>query len=285
MLKLSKDKKERDTIARDIKNITTVGIRHKWRRLFEGLMFLVFVSLCITVIYYAPFFKVEEVEIEGISHMTREDVLDISGIYPGNHILAVKTDMALKKLTKDLRVENATIRRVFPSRIFIHIDEREPIASIACDYGYFFNLDREGLILDAYKKPPQNKIPKISGLKLKDIHVGDEVKDSRVQDLLIYLGALESASRKEIAEIEILEPEYVLAKTANGVEIRIGALERLDKKAQVTDDFIAEIKTGKEEIECIDLNYTTPFIKLRKNKIRDKVDLMSDKQGASLNVQ
>lgn len=280
----SKDESIKDEIKKKSQNSLTKGKKRKWQRLFEGLFFLLFVIVSITVIYYAPIFKVEDVEVEGITHMQKEDVLDISGIYPGNHILAVKTDVALKKLIKDLRVENANIRRIFPNRIFIHIDEREPIASIACDYGYFFNLDRNGLILDAYKYPTKNNIPKISGLKLKDIHVGDEVKDSRVQDILTYLGALEKMSRQEIAEIAVVNTEYALAKTTTGVEVRIGALERLDKKAQITDDFLAELKTGKTDIECIDLNYTRPFIRLRAKNTHDKKYLESETQGVALNV-
>ena len=54
-----------------------------------------------------------------------------------------------------------------------------------------------------------------------------------------------------------------MAYTTGAVQLRIGRMERLDEKAEITRNFLAELKNAKHPIDYIDFNYTSPFIKFK----------------------
>ncbi len=242
-----------------------VNKKKSWHWLLQGILFLVIAAGGAAAIAYLPAFKLQDIRVEGNSYVPTEEICRIAGVYRGEHMLQVKTDAAARTLVKDLRIEEANVRRVFPGGLVIEVEERLPVARVTCDYGYL-DIDRQGMVLNAYRVPRERTIPLITGLKLHDLYIGDEVKNPAVQGLLKYLNALRPEERGQLNEIAVMRPDYVVAYTAAAVQIRIGALERLESKAALTQDFLAELRTAKHPIEYIDLSFATPFIKFREGK-------------------
>ena len=239
----------------------------KWRWLSQGVLFLGAVTAVAAALYYLPVFKVQSVTVVGNSYVSAEDICriaSVAGIYPGQHLMKVETVAASRTLMKDLRIEQASVRRVFPNGIMIEVEERRPVAMIAFEYG-FLDLDRQGLVLSAHTLRETNGIPLLTGVSAQERYIGDRVEQPLVEASLRYLSFIRPEGRAEITEIVLDNPDHVVARTINATEIRIGALEpeRLEEKAKVTQDFIAELHTTKHAIDFIDLTYAQPVIRLR----------------------
>ena len=232
-----------------------------WHWLLQGLLFLVIAIGGAAAVACLPAFTLQDIRVEGNSYVPAEEICRIAGVYRGEHMLQVKTDAAARTLVRDLRIEQAEVRRVFPGELVIAVKERLPVARVVCDYGYL-DVDHEGMVLNAYRTPRSRSIPLITGVKLHDLYIGDAVADDSVQKLLAYLNLLNPGERQQINEIALVRPDYAVAYTTGAVQIRIGALDRLDAKAALTQDFLAELKTAKHPIAYIDLSFATPFIRM-----------------------
>ncbi len=231
----------------------------KWQWLFQILGFLGFVTVAVSAVAYLPIFKLESISIAGNSYIPAEDICRIAGVYKGEHMFQVETDKALQNLRKDLRIEQAVVKRVFPNGIVIEVEERRPVASVACEFGYL-DLDHKGMVLNAYRVRHLQTTPLLVGIQVRDRYIGDTVEDEQTLLALTYLSALDDTALAQIVEMNLSDPNHVVARTTNAAEIRIGALERLDTKVEYTISFLEELRTTLHPIEYIDLTYSKPYI-------------------------
>ena len=107
------------------------------------------------------------------------------------------------------------------------------------------------------------QIPLITGVKAHGKYVGDSVSDETVQQMLAFLSQLDVGALNQISEITLLRPGYIVAYTTGSVQIRLGALERLEEKAKLTQTFLDDLRENPHPIEYVDFSYESPFIKLR----------------------
>lgn len=237
--------------------------RRKFGRLFRGIIFLVVSAAVLAFFVYVPFFTLNEIKLDGAKYLTEEDILRIGNIYMGEPLFKLETNVVQSRLSKDLRIEEVSVRRRLPHTLEIKIKERRPLATITCDYGYL-DLDRNGMIIDSYKTIKTMQIPMITGATVRDLYIGDTVDDELVKKILDFLQRLNEDTLNLLSEIAIVEADYIVMYTATerAVQIRIGKLERLDEKARLTEDFMRDLATNPHPVEYVDFSYTAPFIKL-----------------------
>ena len=237
--------------------------RRSFVRLFRGIIFLVVSAAVLGFFVYVPFFTLNEIRLEGTKYLTEEDILRIGDIYMGEPLFKLETDVVQSRLSKDLRIEEVTVRRKLPHSLEIKIKERRPLATIVCDYGYL-DLDHNGTVLDSYKTIKTMKIPMITGAAIRDLYIGDEIDDELVKKILDFLQRLNEDTLNLLSEIAIVDADYIVMYTATerAVQIRIGKLERLDEKAHLTEDFLRDLATNPFPIEYVDFTFTAPVIKL-----------------------
>lgn len=237
--------------------------RRSSRRLFRGIVFLIVSAAVLGFFIYVPFFTLSELKLVGAKYLTQDDILKAGNIYMGEPMFKLKTDVVQNRLSKDLRIEEVSVRRHLPHTLEIKIKERRPLATVNCNYGYL-DLDRNGIIIDSYKSLKTMQIPMITGVNVNDLYIGDTVDNEIVRQILDFLQRLDEETLNRLSEIAIVEADYIVmySATERPVQIRLGKLERLDEKARLTEDFLRDLETNPHPVEYVDFNYTTPFIKL-----------------------
>lgn len=238
--------------------------RRSGRRLFKGIVFLLICGAIIGFFVYFPFFTLKEVKLQGAENLTVEDILKIGDIYIGEPIFELETDKVKTRLSNDLRIESVKVRRIVPHTLEVTIKERKPLATIVCDYGYL-DMDKNGKIIDSYKNLREMSIPMITGSRMEDKYIGDDVDDDLVKRILYFLQKLDAESLEKISEVAIISADYIVAytDTEKSVQIRIGKLEeRTDEKAHLVQDFLHDLESNPHDVEYADFSYTAPFIKL-----------------------
>ncbi|MBR0061197.1 MAG: FtsQ-type POTRA domain-containing protein [Selenomonadaceae bacterium] len=237
--------------------------RRRFGRLLRGIIFLVVSAAVLSFFVYVPLFTLSEIKLVGAKYLTQEDILKVGDIYMGEQMFKLETDVVQSRLSKDLRIEEVSVRRKLPHTLEVTIKERRPLAMVSCDYGYL-DLDRNGVIIDSYKSLKTMQIPMITGAAVRDLYIGDELDDEIVKKILDFLQRLDEETLNRLSEIAIVEADYIVmySATARPVQIRLGKLERLDEKARLTEDFLRDLETNPHPVEYVDFNYTTPFIKL-----------------------
>lgn len=214
------------------------------------------------IVVYTPIFTLQRVEVSGTSYLTKDQICEIGRIHTGEPLFQLQTDAVAQNLMHDLRIESAVVRRRLPDRLEIEVVERKPVATVACDYGYL-DLDHNGTIIAAYRALHSVPIPLITGMEVKGLYLGDTVTDENVKKVLYFLNQIDAEALNQISEVNIANPEAVVAYANSSVQIRLGKLDRLDEKAVLTADFVKSLKTSRHTIDYVDFSYEAPFIKLK----------------------
>ncbi|MDR1701235.1 MAG: FtsQ-type POTRA domain-containing protein [Sporomusaceae bacterium] len=208
----------------------------------------------------SSYFILGSVEVLENKYISTEDVLSIANVPAQINVFRLNTGEIKERLLHDLRIAEAKVERKFPTTILISVQERKPVGFTATPYGYA-EFDKKGVILAVYKNLKQNKIPIITGTKLGNVFVGDEIPPGVLKGAVTYLAYLDEATINLLSEINV--KDGFAAYTSNSVYIRLGAQERLEDKAKLTVDILREISGKNLKIEYIDLTYTAPVLKLK----------------------
>ena len=239
------------------------GPHRSFRRLRKGILFFLICSGIVGIVVYSPIFVLREIHVTGSRYLSEQEIARIAGVYMGEPLFRLETDEVTKRLMQYLRIEEATVRRSLPGGLDFTIRERTPVATVACEYGYL-DIDRRGKVIDSYRTLKNMPIPMITGVAVRDLYIGDDVDDATVKEILYFLQQLDEASLNQISEVAITGENYLVAYTTKSVPIRLGALERLDEKAMLTEDFLQDLDSNPHQVEYVDFNYTRPIIKFIK---------------------
>lgn len=235
--------------------------RRRPGRLLKGMCFVLACGLLVAVVVYSHLFTLQRVMVHGNNYLQAEEIEQIGHVYRGQPLFQLQTDEVTEHLLQDLRIESAVVRRELPDTLDISIVERKPIATIATNYGYA-DLDRQGMVIASYKSLRQVPLPLISGLKLRDKFVGDEVSDQQVMALIQFLQLLDDNALNQLSEVNAARSDAITLYTNSSVQIRLGTLERLEEKAKLTQDFLNALPNSKHDIAYVDFRYRAPYIHL-----------------------
>ena len=231
------------------------------RRILRGAFYLLCASGIIAVLVYSPLFTFQQLVVHGNVHLDANELCEIARIHYGQRLFELKTDEMTTNLLRDLRIESAVVRRQLPHKIEMDIVERIPVATVACDYGYL-DFDRQGKVIASYRSLKGADIPIITGIKLRDLYIGDDNNDPQVAQAISFLARIDPADIGEISEVSIKKPDAVVAYTKTALPIRLGQLTGIPDKAALTQDFLRDQKTTRHTVEYVDFSYDAPFIKL-----------------------
>ena len=231
------------------------------RRILRGAFYLLCASGIIAVLVYSPLFTFQQLVVHGNVHLDANELCEIARIHYGQRLFELKTDEMTTNLLRDLRIESAVVRRQLPHKIEMDIVERIPVATVACDYGYL-DFDRQGKVIASYRSLKGADIPIITGVKLRDLYIGDDNNDPQVAQAISFLARIDPADIGEISEVSLRNPDAVVAYTKTALPIRLGQLKGIPDKAALTQDFLRDQKTTRHTVEYVDFSYDAPFIKL-----------------------
>ena len=233
----------------------------KSRRVLKGAFYLLCASGILAALIYSPLFTFQQLVVRGSVNLDETELCEIARIHYGQRLFELKTDEMTTNLLRDLRIESAVVRRQLPNKIEMEIVERMPVATVACDYGYL-DFDRQGKVIASYRMLKGADIPIITGIKLRDLFIGDDNTDAQVAQVLGFLGKIAPTEVGQISEVNITVPDAVVAYTKSALPIRLGRLDGIGDKAGLTQDFLQDQKTTRHTIEYVDFSYDAPSIKL-----------------------
>ncbi|MBE6102335.1 MAG: FtsQ-type POTRA domain-containing protein [Selenomonas ruminantium] len=245
-------------------------VRRSPRRIVKGLLFLVITCGVVALLVYSPIFTLQKLNVKGAVYLTEEDIAYIARIHRGQPLFDLETAEVTENLLKDLRIESAMVKRNLPYSLDINITERVPVATVASEYGYV-DIDRQGKVIAAYRSLRHVPIPLITGITVRDIYIGDDINDDAVKKVLTLVQQIPLEALNQLSEINAANPESIVIYTAKAVQIRLGNLEDLERKARLIDDFLQDQRTSPYTVEYVDFSYEVPVIRLKDMPLEDKL--------------
>ena len=109
-------------------------VKRRYRRylVFLGIIAALVSALAIggVAIYNSSLFTIEEVSIQGVEHLTTEEMQALAGVPVGTTLLRVDAAGIKNSLLRDAWVEDVSVNRIFPNKLEISVTERTVAAIV-----------------------------------------------------------------------------------------------------------------------------------------------------------
>jgi len=204
-----------------------------------------------------PFFRVREIELQGCQRIPRESLLSLVRVENMRSLFAVSLSELGKPLESHPWVDQVRIRKVFPDKIMIQIEERKPIAILQLEEPYY--IDTKGVIFSSVGDRDEYDYPFLTGLTREVLDRNPEEAKNLIMKSLELLRTAERGRKSplyEISEIH-MERNYGMRcfTRTHGVEFKMGwdrFEEKLERVSLVWSD-LQKREVPVASIDCDDL--------------------------------
>ncbi len=230
--------------------------RHKsrnLRRIFRKIFWTVVVLSSLVGVYTAVnrlnVFTIRQFEVVGV--LKQRTVADIiTGARAGlqKSLFAVSLEQVRKEILKDPWVQNATVRRLPPNSLWIHVTEYQPVALCLLDRLYFVSAD--GILFKPLETEEVKDLPVLTGLQ--------KTEPEMIRQALRLIGTFESdveGRRLGVSEVHYdAAGGFSLATLFGALYLRLGS-EDFAEKLNRFRTLLAYAQKENRTLRRIDLNY------------------------------
>ena len=246
----------------DLRYWVSWSVRMVVRTLPYALIALILALTPVAVVYgyryvtATPDFRVQNVHIEGHSHLSVEELLDTARVSHAPNILKLDLSEVEAALLAHPWIISASVRRELPAQLYIKVVERVPVALLALD-GPLYLVDKHANIFTRTGSGEHFDLPILTGLTRDDLAAEAPV-DRKALTRSLVRGALklmdvwrssDIGQRIHVSEIHmdpLLGLSLVLGEGAGlhrGAMVRVGRgllQEKLDRLEAIVDHAAAE---------------------------------------------
>lgn len=241
----------------------------RWPRLFAWAVAVVLVSSTL-VIYLGwrhvgrlasrlsdsflthSYFSVKEIKVRGSEKVGGSEIVAMAGLSHGMNLWKIAPAAIEKKVEKHPWVKRVLVRREFPGRVVIEVDEREAKGIVVM--GKFYYVDSDGVVFKEIEAGEKMNLPLLTGLQQADIASQSHSKRQKIQEALKLSELMEKGS-VALSEIHF-SPQggVVLYPMATPVALHMGWGDWPEKLQRI--ERILEIWQGKESrLAALDVRF------------------------------
>ncbi|MBI1822641.1 MAG: FtsQ-type POTRA domain-containing protein [Nitrospirae bacterium] len=208
----------------------------------------------------SSYFRIHEIDFQGLNRLTENQLNPYLGNIREQSLLKIDLDEYRRRLESEPWIKSVQLKRHFPDRVEIRIDEKTPISFIR-DGGEVYLLDQEGKTITRDTTGGKG-LPEIKGVLLSRFFRGDEKEVRKVQRGVEFIKSTMKPNflieREDLTRI-VLQSEDDLEATIGGTSF----LFRCPYSAQQWLRFLAirnDLLARDIVIENVDLRYTGKVI-------------------------
>jgi len=205
--------------------------------------------------------EIREVEIEGIHHVTKPEVLERLVLKPGMGLHQVSTAFLAERVRTHAWIKEATVERRPPHLLHITILERTPAAIIRTGVDHWLS-DENGYLLAQLGRQDDQTLPLLIGLDTQSLQHGEAGVRNAVQSGIV-LAKLIANTLDGRVEVDLTKFSNVVA-LANGVRFQFGddsLVDQWERFRKVNPSFkVVPLDDRKRTVSEIDLRYDNRVI-------------------------
>lgn len=215
-------------------------------------------------LYNSPAFTIEEVKVNGVEHLTGEEMTQLANVPMDSTLLRVDTDVIANRIKKNSWVADVQINRLFPNTLEINVTER-PIKAIveitsssgssvkqwaiAEDHIWLMPIPEQG---SEAAKTTSAKIYEDAeaALHIVDVpygtkaEIGEVCTDDNVNNALDIIAGMTTDLSDRVVEVSAAGPAETTLVLDDGVEIAFGKAEDIRDKERVILKILEENPDG-----------------------------------------
>ena len=208
------------------------------------------------------YFSVREIQVRGGEKVGGDEIVAMAGLRRGMNIWRIEPGAIEKKVAKHPWVRRVLVRRDFPRRVVIEVEERAPKAIVAL--GQLYYVDTDGVIFKEVGAGENVNFPLLTGLRPEQLARTNPTLRGRIQEA-VRLGDLMAKDSRTLSEIHFDESgRLVVYTTAFPVALKMGWGD-WDAKLKRLDRVLALWKGNEERLASLDVSFNDQVVaRLRK---------------------
>ena len=215
-------------------------------------------------LYNSPAFTIQNVSVEGVEHLTSDEMAQLANVPTDTTLLRVDTETIRNRLMQNAWVEDAHVNRLFPDTLQITVTERKIKAvvevpnrsgssvkqwAIAEDHTWLMPIPEKG---SEAAKTTSSKIYEDAeaALHITDVpygtpaEIGQVCTDSNIINALDILAGMTTDLAGQVVSVSAAGPAETTLLLDSGVEIAFGRAENIRDKERVIQQILAENPDG-----------------------------------------
>jgi cell division protein FtsQ len=215
-------------------------------------------------VFNNSYFSVREIQVRGGDKVGGSEIVAITGLKHGMNLWNVDAAEIEKKVLRHPWVHRVLVRREFPRRVVIDVEERRPSAVVAL--GKLYYVDADGLLFSEIGERDKNDFPLLTGLRADELASGGPELRRRLQEAM-RLGELMQRDGRPLSEIHFAaSDQIVLYGSGLPIALHMGWGD-WQEKIQRMDRVLALWKGHEERLASLDMSFRDQVVaRLRRTK-------------------
>jgi cell division protein FtsQ len=203
----------------------------------------------------------DNIETSGMKNVSRAQVLDVLGADIGRNVFRIPLEDRKKQLEEIPWVRSATVMRLLPDKLRVHITERSPVAFARVGSKVHL-IDAGGVVMEMPRGQSKYSFPVITGM------TDSEPLSTRAARMKIYATLVKDLDSgggnysKDLSEVELSDPEDVkitVEDPAGALVVHLGSSNYLDRY-KIYIRHIQEWRQQFNKLESVDLRFNGQII-------------------------
>lgn len=216
------------------------------RRIFILSVFIMVMLLCVCL--FTPLFAISEISVTGNTLLSAENIIADSGIEKGENVFRISKRKAKRALKPSPYIEGVEIKRKFPARVVIEIDEAKQDIIIDTPQEFIITTI-DGRVLEKTEDVTELTAPIVYGVSMKEAEPAKQLKAEdeallgmQLQRIKCFYGADFWA---EIDEFYVSDISNFMLIMKSGMKVTFGSVhneEELQRKIKMMTQILPQIK-------------------------------------------
>jgi cell division protein FtsQ len=198
------------------------------------------------------YFSVREIQLRGSEKLGGSEIIALAGLQHGMNIWDVDPAVIENKVAKHPWVRRVLVRREFPHKVIVEVDERVPKAIVTMRALYY--VDADGVVFKEVGEGENVNFPMLTGLRPEDLMASAPRLRRKIQDAL-RLSELMANDLHTLSEIHFGAGDGLVVYTmAHPMALHMGSGE-WPEKLQRLERVLALWKGNEGRLASLDVSF------------------------------
>ena len=200
-----------------------------WRYVIASVLLVALVITGIWLIFISSFLTVQQVQVQGASQLSRQQILAAAEVPDGAHLVELDLGAIRARVGALAPVRRVDVSRDWPHGVLIKVTERTPVAVVEVG-GRFHAMDAEGVLFRDYPRPPAG-MPRVVS--------AEGTSSAALAEAARVIAALPSGLAGRVDHVAVAGVDQVSLAMRGGAVVIWGSDAQSDLKAQVLEKLLA----------------------------------------------
>lgn len=215
------------------------GHRRESRSGFLGKLVLMLAIVAAVVLGVAIFFRVHTVEVQDNNVYSKEQIIDVSGLEPGDNLLMINKAAITGNIHARLPyIQDVSVARILPDIVVIKVVESQLAAKVKAEGGGSWYVNTQGRVLGRDVDDFTGRVVELNGVLLTSPEAGsqavatEEGREGFAAALQVLRQMEGTGLIQQVTSIEAEKAYDLRLLCGEQYEVLLGGVEELDYKIQ-----------------------------------------------------